>query len=126
MAGIGIAAELAAVDDTIRQAWELLLSEHIRLDQLYAASPHTAALYWAGYDAGLEAGLAAAEERVRQAEHESDRFYLRTMNEPDRAAEIERRLDASLEAMPEHVETHSADYFARAFSGIYADKQVAA
>lgn len=89
------------------------MSGRIRLDELYAASPHAAALYWAGYSNGLT----SADERVRQAEHTVDRLHLRVY-EPERAAEIERRLDVALEAMPDDVEPHSAEYFERALSGV--------
>ncbi|WP_306233861.1 hypothetical protein [Agrococcus beijingensis] len=77
-------------------------------------SPHAAAIYLAGFDAGI----AAQAERVKQAEHDSDRFFIRAMHPAERAAEIERRLDSALDQMPDAIAPHSPDYFERALSGV--------
>jgi hypothetical protein len=92
----------------------MLLSGRIRLDELYAASPHSAALYWAGFDAGI----AAQAERVRQAEADADRYYLRAMNGADRGAAIEHRLDRALASCPPNVDPHSPAYFEHALRGV--------
>lgn len=92
----------------------MLLAGSIRLDQLYAASPHAAALYWAG----LDAGHGAQNERARQAEHDADRAWLRAMNGEERATEIGRRLDRAIASCPPDVDPHSPAYFEHALSHV--------
>ncbi|GEK80575.1 hypothetical protein [Agrococcus baldri] len=108
------AARLSAVDDLLESAWAGLASCTLDLHRLREANDHLFAIYMLGFDAGI----AAQDARVRQAEADSDRYYLRAMNAPDKAAEIERRLDVALDRMPDEIQPHGQRYFERALSAV--------
>lgn len=106
------ATRLREVDDTLEAVWVGLVTGTLRLDQLRHMSPHAAALYLAGFDAGI----AAQAERVKQAEHTSDRLWAKAFPD-ENAARVQARLDEALDAMPADVLEHSPDYFRLALAG---------
>lgn len=104
-------------DSALGHVWEALLAGRLGLEDVRAVSPNLFALLVAAE----QMGEAAQEARVRQAESDSDRYYLRAMNGPERAAEIERRLDAAIEQMPEGIEPHGPEYFSYALAGVFKE-----
>ncbi|MGM1029414.1 MAG: hypothetical protein ACQEWM_06005 [Actinomycetota bacterium] len=112
--------QLRAAHDALESVWEGIASGALSINELHHCSRPLFAVYFLGFDAGI----AAQAERVRQAEHDTDRAWLRTLNDSDRAEEIERRLNRQLEAIPADITPHGPEYFAAALSGVF--RQVAA
>ena len=115
-AATNTAAALREVDGLLEAVWTALVSGTLRIDELMLMSPHAAALYLAGFDAGI----AASVERVWQAERSADRYYLAAFNPAERSTVIQARLDAAIEAMPDDVLEHSPDYFEHVLNGTFA------
>ena len=112
------AARLRDADDTLEAVWEGLAAGWLTLDQLHARSDRLFAIYMLGFDHGI---AAQAEQLRRQYEHTFDRLYLRAMNPPERAAQLEHRLDRALAACPPDIELHSTEYFEWALRHVFTN-----
>jgi hypothetical protein len=104
----------ATTESTLSTLWEDTASGRIGLHDLHAVSPSLFGLWTHGHDTASRSMSAA----LRQARHDTDRAWLFALNEPDKAAELGRRLDRALAACPPHIVPHSPDYWAWAFRGV--------
>ncbi|WP_309104961.1 hypothetical protein [Microbacterium sp.] len=104
-------------DDELDALWQGIVQGEAGLHDLHRVSPALMGLWIHGHDTATDALTGA----VRQAQHDADRMYMNALATPQKAAEINRRLDRALASCPPDLEPHSPAYWEWALHGVFAE-----